>query len=132
MSLVFDIGSSNTVVCENDKVLFDEHTLISISSKGNVVIGNKARGFYSDYYEIFKPIVEGKVVNYDCFETFVKKVVRKLVRFPRLCLKIVVIAIPSNFIVDKNSLKLYSEPFKKMGVKDIRFIPQCVGLLHGV
>lgn len=62
-TLVFDFGSSNTVVCENDQVIFDELTEISYFSDGNVKIGCKARGFYSIDYKVVKPIVNGDVDN---------------------------------------------------------------------
>lgn len=131
-TLVFDFGSSKTVVCDEDgMIVFDEHTEISFFSDGRHIVGNKARGFYSCHYEVVKPITQGYVNNYYAFELFVKGIVKKLVFFPRLCLKTVIIAVASKIIDDKNVLKAFMMPFKKIGIKDIRFIPQCIGALQG-
>ena len=65
------------------------------------------------------------------FETYVYRVVGKLVRFPRLCLKTVVIAVPNDMIGDIEttaSERALFEPFRKMGIKDIRAVPRGVAL----
>ena len=49
---------------------------------------------------MIKPIVDGSVNNYDTFEDDVKGVVNKLVLFPRLCLKTVLISVPNDMIGD--------------------------------
>ena len=129
--LVFDFGTSNTRVCENGKIVFDEPTEISYFSDGHIDIGYKARGFYSMHYDVINPIINGGVNNYDAFETYVYRVVRKLVRFPRLCLKTVVIAVPNDMIEDVETTAYegaFFEPFRKMGIKDIRSIPRGVAL----
>lgn len=131
-TLVFDFGSSKTIVCDEDGlIVFDEHTEISFFSDGKYIVGNKARGFYSREYEVVKPIVQGYVDNCDAFELYVKGVVRKLVRFPRLCLKTAIIAVPGKMIDDEDALQSFIGPFRKIGIKDIRFIPQSIGALHG-
>lgn len=111
-TLVFDFGSSKTVVCDEDgMIVFDEHTEISFFSDGRHIVGNKARGFYSCHYEVVKPIIQGYVNNYYAFVLFVKGIVKKLVFFPRLCLKTVIIAVASKIIDDKNVLKAFMMPF---------------------
>jgi actin-like ATPase involved in cell morphogenesis len=129
--LVFDFGTSKTRVCENGKIVFDEPTEISYFSDGHIHIGYKARGFYSMHYDVINPIINGGVNNYDAFETYVYRVVGKLVRFPRLCLKTVVIAVPNDMIGDIETTaceRALFEPFRKMGIKDIRAVPRGVAL----
>ena len=129
--LIFDFGTSKTRVCEDGKIVFDEPTEISYFSDGHIHIGYKARGYYSMHYDVINPIVNGGVNNYDAFEAYVTRVVRKLVRFPRLCLKTVVIAVPNDMIGNIQTTPFHMplfKPFRKMGIKDLRAIPRGISL----
>lgn len=138
-TLVFDFGSVNTVICDEDgNVLFDEPTVIAelYCQNGKLLIGHKASMAPEiGHCKFFiRPIVRGYVNDYDAFETFVKAVVKKLVHFPRIWLKTVVIAIPDDLFGDKNASacdRAFFEPFRKMGVKDIRTIHRSVAACLG-
>ena len=122
-TLVFDFGSANTVVCEDEKVVFDERTTIAIMSDGDIYIGNRACAFFSCDYELIMPIKDGVVVNAEAYEKFVKALLKKLMWFPRLCLRTVVVAIPNEMIKDgtlTEAGRMLCEPFRKMGVKEIK------------
>lgn len=132
-TLVFDFGSSNTIVCEDGKVVFDEPTLVTYWPKGVANIGNKALLMRMQINDgTVKPIVNGYVGSYEDFEVYVKAVVKKIVLFPRLCLKTVVIAIPNDMSGDENATacdRAFFEPFRKMGIKDIRTIHRGIAAL---
>lgn len=132
-TLVFDFGSSNTIVCEDGKVVFDEPTLVTYWPKGVANIGNKALLTRMQINDgTVKPIVNGYVGSYEDFEVYVKAVVKKIVLFPRLCLKTVVIAIPNDMSGDENATacdRAFFEPFRKMGIKDIRTIHRGIAAL---
>ena len=134
-TLVFDFGSSNTIVCEDGKVVFDEPTLVTYWPKGVANIGNKALLMRMQINDgTVKPIVNGYVGSYEDFEVYVKAVVKKIVLFPRLCLKTVVIAIPNDMSGDENATaceRAFFEPFRKMGIKDIRTIHRGIAALMG-
>ena len=138
-TLVFDFGSVNTVVCDEDgNVLFDEPTVIAelYCQNGKLLIGHKASMAPEiGHCKFFiRPIVRGYVNDYDAFETFVKAVVKKLVHFPRIWLKTVVIAIPDDLFGDKNASacdRAFFEPFRKMGVKDIRTMHKSIAVFLG-
>lgn len=134
-TLIFDFGSSNTVVCdENGEVIFDEGTVIVYYADGYVEIGERAYLSREGEHKHIKPIVNGYVNNYDAFEEYVKRLVKKLVFFPRLCLKTVVIAIPNDLAEDENSSacdRAFFEPFRKIGIKDIRVIHRSVAAYLG-
>lgn len=134
-TLVFDFGSSNTIVCEDGKVVFDEPTLVTYWPKGVANIGNKALLMRMQINDgTVKPIVNGYVGSYEDFEVYVKAVVKKIVLFPRLCLKTVVIAIPNDMSGDENATacdRAFFEPFRKMGIKDIRTIHRGIAALIG-
>lgn len=134
-TLVFDFGSSNTIVCEDGKVVFDEPTLVTYWPKGEANIGNKALLTRMQINDgTVKPIVNGYVGSYEDFEVYVKAVVKKIVLFPRLCLKTVVIAIPNDMSGDENATacdRAFFEPFRKMGIKDIRTIHRGIAALMG-
>ena len=104
-------------------------------SNGHVFAGDRAFAYFSDInYQLIKPIDGGGVVDEEAFEKFVKAVVRKLMWFPRLRLKTVVIAIPNEMIQEGNittSGKAYCEPFHRMGIKDIKVIGQGVAAYLG-
>lgn len=53
-------------------MVFDELTEIAVFQDDRVIVGNNARGFYSSYYKLIKPIVYGRVEDYDAFETYVE------------------------------------------------------------
>ena len=134
-TLVFDFGSSKTIVCEEGKVVFDEPTLVTYWPKGVANIGNKALLMRMQINDgTVKPIVNGYVGSYEDFEVYVKAVVKKIVLFPRLCLKTVVIAIPNDMSGDENATacdRAFFEPFRKMGIKDIRTIHRGIAALMG-
>lgn len=134
-TLVFDFGSSKTIVCEDGKVVFDEPTLVTYWPKGVANIGNKALLMRMQINDgTVKPIVNGYVGSYEDFEVYVKAVVKKIVLFPRLCLKTVVIAIPNDMSGDENATacdRAFFEPFRKMGIKDIRTIHRGIAALMG-
>ena len=140
-TLIFEFGSSNTVVCDEDgNVLFDEPTMVASFYGPNepLLIGNRAlRAPQIGHCKFTKPIIRGYVNDYDAFETFVKGVVKKLVLFPRLCLRTVVIPIPNDLAGDENASacdRALFEPFRKMGVKNIwtihRSVAACLGTQH--
>lgn len=67
-------------------------------------------------YKLIRPIVNGYVEDYDAFEMYIKGVVKKLVRFPRLCLKTVIIAIPNDLVGDENASacdRFFSNPSER-------------------
>ena len=134
-TLVFDFGSTNTVVCEDGQVVFDERTAIAVMSNGHVFAGDRAFAYFSDInYKLIKPIEGGEVVDDEAFEIFVKAVVRKQVWFPRLCLKTVVIAVPNDMIQEgaiTTSGKAYCEPFHRMGIKEVKMVPHGIAAYLG-
>ena len=68
-TLVFDFGSSKTIVCEDGKVVFDEPTLVTYWPKGVANIGNKALLMRMQINDgTVKPIVNGYVGSYEDFE----------------------------------------------------------------
>ena len=128
-TLTFDFGSSNTVVCEDGRIVYDEPTEIGILEDGSVKVGIKARAFYSCKYERIKPIVNGHVENHEAFEAYVKGVLRKIIWFPQICLNSVLIAVPNDMNEGDNAA--LSEPFRKRGVKNIMIIPKGVASYLG-
>lgn len=134
-TLIFDFGSSNTVVCdENGEVIFDEGTVIVYYADGYVEIGERAYILREGEREWLKPIVNGYVNNYDAFEDYVKRLVKKLVLFPRLCLKTVVVAIPNDLTENECASECGSAfiaPFRKVGIKDIRIIHRSLAVYLG-
>lgn len=72
-TLVFDFGSSNTVVCdENGEVIFDEGTVIVYYADGYVEIGKRAYLSREGERKHIKPIVNGCVDNYDPSKSMLK------------------------------------------------------------
>ena len=111
--------------------MFDEATEIAYFVDGCIEIGQRSRIFCEGERKLIKPIVCGYVNNYDAFEDYVKRLVKKLVFFPRLCLKTVVIAIPNDMIGNVETTaceRAFFEPFRKMGIKDLRAIPRGIAL----
>ena len=137
-TLCFDFGSSNTIVCDgNGQVVFDEPTMIASFYGPNepILIGNKAMiAPQIGPCKCIKPIIKGYVGDYEAFESYVKGIIRKIVLFPRLCLKTIVIAMPDDLVGDEDAFACYRaffEPFRKMGVKDIRTIHKSIAVFLG-
>lgn len=137
-TLCFDFGSSNTIVCDgNGQVVFDEPTMIASFYGPNepILIGNKAMiAPQIGPCKCIKPIIKGYVGDYEAFESYVKGIIRKIVLFPRLCLKTIVIAMPDDLVGDEDAFACYRaffEPFRKMGVKDIRTMHKSIAVFLG-
>jgi hypothetical protein len=116
------------------KVIYDEGTVIVYYVDGYVEIGERAYISREGKREYIKPIVDGYVNNCDAFEDYVKRLVKKLVFFQRLCLKTVVIAISNDLAGDENASacdRAFFEPFWKMGIKDIRIIRRSLATYLG-
>ena len=125
-TLTFDFGSSNTIVCEDGCVVYDEPTEIAVFNDGRVKIGFKARSFYSCDYKVIKPIVNSHIENHEAFDAYVNGVIKKIVRFPQICLNTVLIAVPND--LNDDDIASLCESFRKRGIKDIRIIQKGVAL----
>lgn len=128
-TLAIDFGSSNTVVYEDGQLIFDEPTVIIVFQHGKIREGNRACGFFDSEYESIRPIVCGNVENKKAFEAYVKRILKRIVKFPRICLNGVVIAVPNDINEDEKAA--FCEPFRKLGVKNIRLIPKSLAACLG-
>ena len=113
--LAIDLGTANTVIFKDDKVVLDEPSIIAVDSKSNrlMAIGNEAQ-LWEEHTNpgiaTVRPLMNGVIADYDAAETmlegFIMKAVgRKTKGLLRPALKIV-IGIPGGATpVDMRSIR---------------------------
>lgn len=127
ITIALDLGSVNTRIAINGKVVIDEPSIIVRMRKTEecIAIGKEAlalEGRVHPSAEVIRPFIGGMIVNFSAFEamlrTFLRKagVRRRLFRHQEM-----VVSVPSESTeVEKMTICTIA---KNCGVKDIRFLP---------
>ncbi len=110
LELGIDIGTSNTIICMNDKIILDEPTVVAINENDGSVaaVGAEAKEMLGRTHKnlcAVCPVKEGVIANYDTtvsmFKAFIKKATKNSFFRPR-----VVMAIPACVTeVEKRALR---------------------------
>ena len=100
--IAIDLGTANTVVIYNDKVVVDEPSIVAIDSNTGklIAIGETARQMHGKTHESIKtirPLRDGVIADFNAAELMIRGMVKMINKGPRLfapSLKMVV-GIPS-------------------------------------
>lgn len=100
--IAIDLGTANTVVIHNDKVVVDEPSIVAIDSNTGklIAIGETARQMHGKTHESIKtirPLRDGVIADFNAAELMIRGMVKMINKGPRLfapSLKMVV-GIPS-------------------------------------
>lgn len=100
--IAIDLGTANTIIIHNDKIVVDEPSIVAINMKTDkvVAIGEKARqmqGKTHSNLKTIRPLRDGVIADFDAAEQMIRGMIKMLTTKSRLfspSLKIVV-CIPS-------------------------------------
>ncbi len=100
--IAIDLGTANTIIIHNDKIVVDEPSIVAIdkSSGKLIAIGEKARQMHGkthDNIRTIRPLRDGVIADFDAAEQMIRGMIKMLNEKPRLfnpALKMVV-CIPS-------------------------------------
>ncbi len=100
--LAIDLGTANTIIIHNDKIVVDEPSIVAIDQKTGklIAIGEKARQMHGKTHENIKtvrPLRDGVIADFNAAEQMIRGMIKIINNKPRLfspSLKMVV-CIPS-------------------------------------
>ncbi len=100
--IAIDLGTANTIIIHNDKIVVDEPSIVAIdqNTKKVIAIGTQARqmqGKTPDYIKTIRPLRDGVIADFNAAEQMIRGMIKMIDNKPRLfspALKIVV-CIPS-------------------------------------
>ena len=100
--IAIDLGTANTVIIHNDKVVVDEPSIVAVDKNTGklIAIGEKARQMHGKTHEnikTIKPLRDGVIADFNAAEQMIREMIKMINHRPRIfspSLKIV-IAIPS-------------------------------------
>ena len=100
--IAIDLGTANTIIIHNDKIVVDEPSIVAIDKHTNklIAIGEKARQMHGKTHENIKtvrPLRDGVIADFDAAEQMIRGMIKMINQKPRLfspALKMVV-CIPS-------------------------------------
>ncbi|MCK5823571.1 MAG: rod shape-determining protein [Bacteroidales bacterium] len=100
--IAIDLGTANTIIINNDKIVVDEPSIVAIeqNTKKLIAVGTRARqmqGKTPDYIKTIRPLRDGVIADFNAAEQMIRGMIKMIDNKPRLfspALKIV-ICIPS-------------------------------------
>ena len=100
--IAIDLGTANTIIIQNDKVVVDEPSIVALDTHTNqaIAIGTKARQMMGRVHpgiKVVRPMKDGVIADFNCAELMIRgliKMMEEKSRFFTPSLKIVV-CIPS-------------------------------------
>jgi len=100
--IAIDLGTANTIIIQNDRIVVDEPSIVAIDKSNNklIAIGEKARQMHGkthDNIKTVRPLRDGVIADFDAAEQMIRGMIKMLNEKPRLfkpALKMVV-CIPS-------------------------------------
>lgn len=100
--LAIDLGTANTIIIHNDKVVVDEPSIVAIDRNTNklIAIGEEARQMHGKTHEnirTIRPLRDGVIADFNAAEQMIRGMIKMIDKGPRLfspSLKMVV-SIPS-------------------------------------
>jgi rod shape-determining protein MreB len=135
--LAIDLGTANTIIIHNDKVVVNEPSIVAIDQKTNklIAIGEKARQMHGKTHENIKtirPLRDGVIADFDAAEQMIREMIKLINKGNRLftpSLKMVV-CIPSGCTeVERRAVRDSSE---HAGGRDVYMIYEPMAAAIGI
>jgi rod shape-determining protein MreB and related proteins len=87
--LAIDLGTANTIIIHNDKVVVNEPSIVAIDQKTNklIAIGEKARQMHGKTHENIKtirPLRDGVIADFDAAEHMIREMIKLINKGNRL------------------------------------------------
>jgi len=136
--IAIDLGTANTLIIHNDKVVVDEPSIVAIdrSTKKIIAVGKKAMQMHGKTHEEIKtvrPLKDGVIADFQAAEFMIRGMIKMIhgdkKRFFKLSLKMV-ICIPSGITeVEKRAVKDSAE---HAGAKEVYLIHEPMAAAIGI
>lgn len=136
--IAIDLGTANTLIIHNDKVVVDEPSIVAkdIQTGKIVAIGKKAQQMHGKTHkniETIRPLKDGVIADFEAAEQMIKGMIqminpgRKYIMPPQIRM---VICIPSGITeVEKRAVRDSAE---HAGAKDVRLIQEPMAAAIGI
>lgn len=135
--IAIDLGTANTIIIHNDKVVVNEPSIVAIDQNTGklIAIGEKARQMHGkthDRIKTVKPLRDGVIADFDAAEQMIRGMIKMINQKPRMftpALK-VVICIPSGATeVERRAVRDSSE---HAGGRDVYMIYEPMAAAIGI
>jgi len=135
--IAIDLGTANTIIINNDKVVVNEPSIVAIdqNTKKLIAIGEKARQMHGKTHENIKtvrPLRDGVIADFDAAEQMIRGMIKMINKKPRMfnpALKMVV-CIPSGATeVERRAVRDSSE---HAGGRDVYMIYEPMAAAIGI
>ena len=125
--LGIDLGTVNTLVCENGEVVLHEPTVVAIATaEGKIVeVGQAARDMYGrapDTIEVMRPLRDGVIADYEVTQKLLEFVIAKVCGPFRLFRPRVIITVP--YGVTSVESRAVQEATLQAGAREAFLIPE--------
>ncbi|MDR0971183.1 MAG: rod shape-determining protein [Bacteroidales bacterium] len=125
--VAMDLGTANSIIIFNDKIVVDEPSVVAIDKRTNklAAVGKDAKlmqGKTNPYYETIRPLKGGVIADYETANLMIRELIKKInvrrtIIPPSLRM---VICIPSGITnVEERAVR---EAAEQAGAKDVRLI----------
>lgn len=135
--IAIDLGTANTIIIYNDKVVVDEPSIVAIERSTNkiIAVGKKAMLMHGKTHENIKtirPLRDGVIADFHSAEAMIREMIRMI--FPKRTLfppaLKMVICIPSGITeVEERAVKDSAE---QAGAKEVRLIHEPMAAAIGI
>jgi rod shape-determining protein MreB len=135
--IAIDLGTANTIIVHNDKVVVNEPSIVAIDQNTSklIAIGEKARQMHGKTHEHIKtvrPLRDGVIADFDAAEQMIRGMIKMINKKPRMfnpALKMVV-CIPSGATeVERRAVRDSSE---HAGGRDVYMIYEPMAAAIGI
>ena len=135
--IAIDLGTANTIIIHNDKVVVNEPSIVAIDTNSGklIAIGEKARQMHGKTHENIKtirPLRDGVIADFDAAEQMIRGLIKMINRKPQMftpALKMVV-CIPSGATeVERRAVRDSSE---HAGGRDVYLIFEPMAAAIGI
>jgi rod shape-determining protein MreB len=125
--LGIDLGTVNTLVCENGEVVLHEPTVVAIATAEAkiVALGQEARDMYGrapESIEVMRPLRDGVIADYEVTQKLLEYVIAKVCGNLRLFRPRVIITVP--FGVTSVESRAVQEATLQAGAREAFLIPE--------
>ncbi|GIV34713.1 MAG: rod shape-determining protein [Chitinophagales bacterium] len=135
--IAIDLGTANTLIIHNDKVIVDEPSIVARDKKTNKVIavGNKAVQMHektNPSIETIRPLKDGVIADFDAAENMMREMIKMIYKKPPLFPPsyTMVICIPSGITeVEKRAVKDSAE---HAGAREVYLIYEPMAAAIGI
>src|SRR4030042_268550 len=87
--IAIDLGTANTIIIHNDKVVVNEPSIVAVDNRTGklIAIGEKARQMHGKTHEnirTIRPLKDGVIADFDAAEQMIRGMIKMITKRPQL------------------------------------------------